>query len=228
MSNKLWFTVLFWSVAITVFVVLATSISLVTAGYQFDWQTKRLTRTGFLFLSGEPRVAQVTVNGQVVANRLPLRLTSILPGEYDVLVEKDGYTAWRKRFHIEPGEARSESDILLFLAKPEVAEATDPELIEKVKANTDPSPLINGREIRFNNRLVTRVSGELLYAALAPNRRHVFFQVGREIRVIEIDGTNELLLFTLDGTNASQLVVLADANELALLDGPVVKRLRIR
>lgn len=207
--------------------MLAGSVSLVAAGYQFDWQTKRLTQTGLLYIAGAPRQVTVTVNDAIVTNRLPFRLASVVPEEYTVQIAKDGYVSWHKRFTIKAGEARTETNVQLYLAKPEVAEVTDPALIKRVMSNTAQSPLINGQEIRLGNTLVTRVSGQLAAAQLSPDRGHVFFQVGREVRVIEKDGTNELLLYTLATEDPCQLVVLSDGKEIALLDGGAVKRLRV-
>jgi len=219
--------VLFWTILVTLFVIIASSVSLVAAGYQFDWKTRRLTQTSLIFLSGRPRDAQVSINGQWVANRLPLRLSSVVPGTYDVVVEKEGYIPWRKTFSLDAGAARAETDIRLFLTRVEVSDVTDPELIQTVTENTSPSPLISDHELRVGSRLVTRVSGELKSAAASPDRSHIFFQVGRDVRVVEADGTNELLLFTLSAEESSNLLVLADGTELVLLDGTVVRRLRV-
>lgn len=220
-------TVLLWLFLITVFFFTATAVALMAAGYQVDWQNKRFIRTALLHLNGLPKPARIFVNNEFAAERFPVRLTDLPPGEYEVRVEKEGYVPWHKRFTLEPGEARSESDIRLFLIQPEVSVVTDPELINGVKNNRRPSLLIDGREIRSGSRLVTRVSGELKTAVLSPRRSHIYFQVGREIRVIETDGTNELLLFSLETDAASQLMVLADGKEIVFLDNEVVKRLRV-
>jgi hypothetical protein len=217
-----------WIGLLSVFVILAASVGLVAAGYQIDWQERRLTQTGLLFLSGTPRMSHVFINGKQVADRLPLRLPTVFPGQYHVRIDKQGYASWRKSFTIHAGEARAETGIMLFLASPEVSVVTDPELIERVTNNTSPSQLITGNEIWTHNRLVTRVSGEIHAAVLSPSRSHVFFQVGQEIRVIETDGMNELLLYTLGSNTNAQLVALAAGKELAFLDNGTVKRLRIQ
>jgi hypothetical protein len=227
MTPKRLLPVLFWTTLALSFVILASSVSLVAAGYQFDWKTKRLTQTGLIYLAGEPRQVKVTINGEVAASRLPLRLSTVLPGDYEILIEKEGYVPWRKHFTVQAGEAHTETDLQLFLVKPEIATVSDPATIRKVEENTALSPLINGQEIRLGSRLVTRVSGELGAAAISPNRSHVFFQIGREIRVIEADGTNELLLYTLATDAPSHLIVLEDGQEVVLLDGAEVIRLRV-
>ena len=65
-------------------------------------------------------------------------------------------------------------------------------------------------------------------AAITSNRSHIFFQVDREIRVVELEGTNEVLLFTLSSSANSKLLVLDDGQEIALDDGGIIKRLRVR
>ncbi len=226
MREKIIVTIL-WVFLIIVFCVLAGSVSLVMAGYRLDWQTKRLTQTGLLYIAGSPRQAQVAINGAQVADKLPLRLSAVVPGEYRVVISKEGFIAWHKSFTIKPGEARTETDVRLFYIRPEVSDVTDPALIERVQSNTSLSPLINGQEIRIGASLVTRVSGELKSAALSLDRGHIYFQIGREVRVIEKDGTNELLLFTLSTDEPSQIIALAQDKEIALLDHGVVRRLRI-
>lgn len=221
-------TTLFWALATLAFIGLSLSATLVAAGYKFDTVTFTLQRTGLLYLSGQPRAVTITVNGNTLGGGLPLKLSSLLPGDYDVEIAKDGYQTWAKSYRLGPGEARVETSIRLFLTEPERSVVTDPEVVKRVQNNTAASSLLHDKEISYQNELVTRVSGELKAAVLAADRGHVFFQVDKELRVIEIDGQNEEVLMHLADSAPSHLMLGENDKELLLLDGGQVVRLKVR
>lgn len=228
MKKRILLPILFWIALTTTFVILSASVALTASGYQFDWDNKTLTRTGLLYLAGNPKSVTVEVNRKIVSDRLPLRLPTVLPGEYRINISKPGYVTWSKTFSIEPGEARAETEITLFLEEPEISTVTDPEMIEKVKIPHAISSLINEREIIYRDNIVTRVSTTIQDAALGSDRAHIFFQNDRVIKVIEIDGSNETSLYEMQNDNISNLLIANGGKEILLLDGVEVRRSRVR
>ncbi len=71
-------------------------------GYQVDIHKKSFTSTGILVATSDPDGAEIYINGVLTSatnNSLNLE-----PATYDILIEKDGYSSWRKEMTIKAGE----------------------------------------------------------------------------------------------------------------------------
>ena len=86
------------------FFILAPAVLLYTAGYGYDWQNNRLTRTGVISIDIEPEDATVEVNGVVMTDRMPLRLANRRPGSYHIKIYKDEYKTWERDVALFSGE----------------------------------------------------------------------------------------------------------------------------
>lgn len=141
MSKKLRDAIFF----LFVFLFIAGSIliSLYASGYQLDrsWPPRPgrlLVKTGMISVETEPRGATISLNGRRVTNfsvkpwtqetiTTPARLRNILPGEYDVTLEREGYLPVTKRLQVRSGQTsvlekvnlfRSDSPLLIGAASP--------------------------------------------------------------------------------------------------------------
>ena len=102
------------------------------AGYKinFSWPIKInsfLQKTGMLVLSTEPKNASIYLNDSNPKNlwdtiflrenrtmSTPIKIKGLLPGEYDVRLELEGYWPWQKKLSIHPEPAPIQENILLF------------------------------------------------------------------------------------------------------------------
>jgi len=110
---------------ITVFLIATPLIVLYTAGYKFGangWQ-----KTGMFIIDSKPRGAKIYINGKLQQNFLnklllrnenvittPAKIKNLLPGEYSLKVELNGYFGWQKNLTVLPGSATYAEDIYLF------------------------------------------------------------------------------------------------------------------
>ncbi len=105
-------------------------ISLYASGYKFNlsWPLKfnRLVqKTGMLIIDTVPKNAKIYLNDKAQRNRslgifnkdyitTPNKLKNILPGEYTVRLELDGYWPFEKKIGIYPGQSTFAENINLF------------------------------------------------------------------------------------------------------------------
>ncbi|MDO8558100.1 MAG: PEGA domain-containing protein [bacterium] len=114
--------ILFWSCFI-VFAVTSPALVLFARGYRFDFVKKKFVATGAIFIKSDPEGAIISVNGikrgytpGVFGDVLtkPSLISNILPGEYDVRVEKLGYVPWVKKLTVRPRQVTEARSIFLF------------------------------------------------------------------------------------------------------------------
>jgi len=104
------------------------------AGYRFNFSKMSLQKTGMLIINSEPEDAVVYINNkkiqktfQKLSSKLnfknnidnrgqttPAKIKNLLPGEYNIKLEKNGYISWEKKLKIEPNKATFAEDIMLF------------------------------------------------------------------------------------------------------------------
>ncbi|MHB8903728.1 MAG: PEGA domain-containing protein [Patescibacteria group bacterium] len=112
------------------FIVLTIIISLYASGYKFNlsWPlnfNRLLQKTGMLAVSTIPKNALIYLDDKVEVNsffswgqknyiRTPAKIKNILPGEYKIRFEEDGYWPFEKKITIYSGQTTFLEDINLF------------------------------------------------------------------------------------------------------------------
>lgn len=110
-------------ILVAIAIILVTlGIVLFGRGYRFNFSSRSLGSKGILVANSAPNNAQIYVNGKFMG------LTSdnlyLSPGVYDIMVKKEGYTTWQKRFPIK-GEVVSRVDAQMFSANPSLSPLTN-------------------------------------------------------------------------------------------------------
>ncbi len=100
------------------FLILAPSIVLYCQGYRFDFDSKKITQTGGLFLKISPKQTDIYLD-----NRLKEKtdfffgsalVENLLPRKYQIKVQKDGYSSWEKSLEIKEKQVTEAKNIILF------------------------------------------------------------------------------------------------------------------
>ncbi len=112
---------------IIAFLIIAPMTLFYAAGYKFSLKGVKLQKTGAFILDSEPRGAKIFINGEPQQTLLkkyisdksgfsgtPAKIKGLLPGEYDLKLELDGYWPWQKKLTIEPGASTYAEDVYLF------------------------------------------------------------------------------------------------------------------
>ena len=197
-KRKIYFGI-FWVILSISFTFFAGLLILMANGYHLNLKNFRLQKTGMIVLRGEPRSITLSVNNVEKSANFPTRITKLFPGRYELKVTKEKYQPWEKVIEIQGGQAVLYENITLFLKEPATQAVSKDEReitnIEKDFQNRSKNITLKENEVWFQGKLLTRFSQKVLGAVLGPDGNHIFTQVGNEIRVIEIDGSNDTGLF---------------------------------
>ncbi|MFA5130937.1 MAG: hypothetical protein WC467_00760 [Patescibacteria group bacterium] len=127
---------------IIIFIVMTVVMSLYASGYKFNlsWPLKfnrLLQKTGMLVVATQPTRATIYLNDKPQKNlslnpwkndflTTPAKIKNILPGEYILRLEEDGYWPFTEKIQIYSGESTFAEDINLFRADLPVMILTTP------------------------------------------------------------------------------------------------------
>ena len=116
---------------IITFLVGAPLLIIYTAGYRYNIKKGQVQRTGALVLETEPSRASVKLNNEYLPSSTPIRLNNILPDEYLITIEKEGFYSWEKTLDIRSQQTTFAEDVILFAKKaPEVIMESEISMIE--------------------------------------------------------------------------------------------------
>jgi len=205
--------ILLWTLIVTSFLFFATVLILEAYGYRLDVRTWRIEPTGTIIIDGLPRQAQLRVNNELKPEDLPVKLAKLLPGAYEISLSRNNYQTWSKTFNLQGGQAIEIKRVLLFLNEPKPAETTRNLALAELQKNflNQSQPIkMQGNEIWYQEKLVTRFSALPTGAILTNERNHIIFQLGRELRVMDLDGTNNFRLITLYSDETVAFALFAD------------------
>ena len=101
-----------------VFSIVAPTAIFYSQGYRFDWQNKKLTKTGGIFLKIKPSGAAVYLN-HILYKKTNLIFDSLLiddlpPKKYHILIRKDNYQDWEKELFVSEMLVTEAKNIQLF------------------------------------------------------------------------------------------------------------------
>ncbi len=115
---------------IIIFLVMTVGVSLYASGYKFNvsWPLKfnrLLQKTGMLVVATQPSGATIYLNDKPQNEAIfkfwkknyrvtPAKLKNLLPGEYELRLERDGYWPYKQKIQINSGETTFIEDVNLF------------------------------------------------------------------------------------------------------------------
>lgn len=100
-------------ILILAFTVSAPLVVMRTAGYRYNWKKGRPEMTGVVKFDSEPGGAAISLNGALQAAETPTSVFRLLPGEYEIKLEKPGYFEWAKTLAVRSGETTFTDKVIL-------------------------------------------------------------------------------------------------------------------
>jgi len=203
---------------------LAFSVYFYTQGYRFSFDSLKVSKTGILLLDYIPKDAQVDINGKA-QKRVGTFAKNLLPGFYNITVSEDGLVPWEISIEIEPESVNVYKSIILFNQEIVPAELTDASKIsylnsptEVLATNASDNLAFNSNEIWVGEDLITRLSGTIHLALWYPDLAHIVYQQDKQIRLIEKNGQNDILLAELQTDAPARFAIGNRGSELYYLD----------
>jgi len=114
-------TILFL-ICLFLFLLIAPSAILYSQGYRFDFENKKLTQTGGLFLKIIPKQAEIYLDGKLIKKTDfffgSALIENLLPKKYKIEIKKEGYHLWEKNLEIREKQVTEVKNIILFPESP--------------------------------------------------------------------------------------------------------------
>lgn len=231
LHTKLKFLIL-WSVLLISFGILSVYLILSASGYRIDWQWFRIEKTGIVTIKSQPRDVSILIDASLSAKSTPVALRNILPGSYDISIIKPEYQEWNKTIHVESGRVTELSDVLLLRINPivDTISVKEMQLLDDFVQSND--VLMVGNEIyiskpKESHQLITRLSRDVVQAVLYPDKKHIVFQVGNEIKCIDLVGQNVQLITQLPTENKSIIKLIDDGKTILIKQDATYLKLTI-
>jgi hypothetical protein len=216
-----------WFIMVSSFTIVGFLLVTKAMGYRYNMPVGRWQKTGMVIVSADPRSSKLRLDGQSYLITQDTRIPHLLPGKYRLQVSKTGYQPWMETVIIDPGYVAHLETVSLFLEEP-IPAATSERAIELL-ANPPVNDTVRITEgeiwyrTQFVSRFVTPPSNAVLYST----GKHVLYALGKQIRITEINGSHDFLLYERTNDNATPLVEVDDKT-IAFLDGetPIVAQIR--
>lgn len=237
MTYKIRFSLI--GVGMVIFLIITPVLVLYARGFQFDWQTKQIVKTGALVVKTEPTKTKIFLNNKLQKELTPSNVRFLIPGDYDVRLEKDDYLSWTKRLGIKAQlvtwVAHNRDFTTLFLKTPKLIQTYTTKLssasenlqeiqFTDLESNINTININSGENILRNGQAQTKATFDLnqliwqngskvndLFNEISTNFIDVFKQL-QKAQKISSDGTYIVPIIN------NSLYTLNDENELLLID----------
>lgn len=190
---------IFW-IFVLLFLIISPIVLFYAFGYQLDIDSLTLQKTGSLVIKTEPGGAKIFLNNQAQKNFLkkfynaagayrlaPTKLKRLVPGDYQVRLELDGYWPWEKRLPIYANESTFVENVRFFKKSQPQFVAIQPteQLLKAIEAN-DQKRLGNLNASTLPQHL-NAVDGQWL------DDKKLLYATDFEIWIWQTDGSSQLL-----------------------------------
>ena len=110
-------TILFL-ICLFLFLLIAPLAIFYSQGYRFDFDSKKITQTGGLFLKVFPKSAEIYLDGKLKKKTDfffgSILIENLLPKKYKIEIKKEGYFTWEKNLEIKEKEVTEAKNVILF------------------------------------------------------------------------------------------------------------------
>jgi len=121
-------TILFL-ICLFLFLLIAPAAVFYSQGYRFDFETKKITQTGGLFLKIEPKQVEIYLNGKLEKKTDfffgSALIENLLPRKYKIEIKKEGYEPWEKNLEVKEKEVIEVKNIVLIPENPNFSILTE-------------------------------------------------------------------------------------------------------
>ncbi len=115
-------TILFL-ICLFLFLLVAPTVVLYSQGYRFDFDSKKITQTGGLFLRVEPKQVEIYLDGKLIEKTDfffgSALIENLLPKKYKIEMKKVGFLSWEKTLEIKEKEVTEAKNIVLLPENPQ-------------------------------------------------------------------------------------------------------------
>ena len=111
-------------VLIIAFLTIAPLTVLYCLGWRFDFETRKITQPGMFYFKAWPRNCQIYINGDIKKKTDiffgSVLIENMLPDNYNVEINKEGYHSWKKNLLISKREVTEAKNVTLIPQNPAI------------------------------------------------------------------------------------------------------------
>jgi len=115
---KNWQRKFLFSFFLSLFLIFGPILIFYSLGYRFDFEKRRITKTGGIFIKALPKEVEISIDGKIKEKTDPfwgsLLIENLLPKKYKIRVEKEGYFPWEKELEVEEEKVTQVKNLVLF------------------------------------------------------------------------------------------------------------------
>lgn len=170
-----------FGIFVGLFVIITIILSLIATGYRFNlsWPlnfNRVLQKTGTIALDSDPKGAKITITGEqkkgfTLADffnknkelTTPVKIKNLLPGEYLVSFELDGYWPYEKKLRVNATQTTFLENIILF------KKSSPLKVVDANQQEIDYSPNNNYVWLEKDNKIINLKTGETIHQNTASN-----------------------------------------------------------
>ena len=189
-------TILFL-ICLILFLIIAPLAIFYSQGYRFDFETKKITQTGGLFLKVIPKQVEVFVDGKLTKKTDfffgSALIENLLPKKYRVSIKKERCLPWEKNLEIREKEVTEAKDVILFPEDPNLTILT--KVVEDFWLSPDERKIViregeqdwalkiydlekNIKSHLIGERDISKKGADLLNLSFSENSKEIFLEVG--------------------------------------------------
>lgn len=224
---------------IIIFLILTPMLVLYARGFKYDFQTRKIVKTGALVVRSQPQEASVFLDSKIQKRQTPITIRFLIPKDYDVRIEKNGYLPWSKRLSIQQQLVtwanHNREFVTLFLEEPKLIDKIKTNLVSQSSALNSLAFLQNKKLniLNFNNATTTLLGEFNLNTDLA-NRifwtnPEKIYQVFSQIKSVKISETQLKNIKKIESNGDYTVILIADqlyiydiASGLVLIEDRVI------
>lgn len=208
--------------AVSAFFILS-SIAVVWAnGLRFNPETKRFEQTVVIAVESDKTIGGVEVflDGELVAAEVPFQLRGLLPGQYELLVQRPGFQSFSQVLNLSAGEVGVVREFQFIALLPQVT-IDENRVVFAEPAFEAGLRVTSDGELLDNNRLITRFIDDPL--SVRRLRTGYVYQLGKELRYFWPAGPHDYPIYTLENEEVAKMNIRPGAWEIVIQEGETVR-----
>ncbi|KKU32989.1 MAG: hypothetical protein UX57_C0010G0031 [Candidatus Uhrbacteria bacterium GW2011_GWE2_46_68] len=193
------------------FLISAPLAVLYTAGYRYDVGSGMVIKTGVLSLESAPKGATVRIDDIEAKEKTPAIINTIIPGEHDVQIIKDGYLPWEKTLRVQSNQTTFASATLFLVDAPQLFSSLTPTFATTSPNREEVAFVTRNEETTDVWRLTANATSPFLIASFPSSKKITKILWSPEARYLLLQTTDlekPFSIYTRDGDsllNPSQL-----------------------
>lgn len=214
------------ALAVVSFFILS-SIAVVWAnGLRFNPDTKRFEQTVVVAVESKQNYNDLAVylNGERVGEEVPFQKRGLVPGQYELTIQKAGFQPWRQVFNLSANEVGLVKEFQLIAVSPKISQPAGLSFFVEPYFDTGLTLSTDG-ELIDGNTLVSRF---VVQPKLA--RRFgsgYLYQLEKQLRLFVPEGPQDYLIYTLADSAPAHITIHPADWQIAVQENNAVKLIEL-